>query len=77
MKVCIAEKPSVAREIATILGDKDISIETMAQKPLKCNNANLLLSTHICKEVNIKNALLELESTGIVLETPVMIRIDS
>jgi len=77
LRLKVEDKSGVLAKVASILGNKDISIETMAQKPLECNNANLLLSTHLCQEVNIKNALLELEKTGTVLETPVMIRIDS
>jgi len=77
LRLKVEDKSGVLAKVASILGNKDISIETMAQKPLECDNANLLLSTHLCQEVNIKNALSELEKTGTVLETPVMIRIDS
>ncbi len=77
LRLKVEDKSGVLAKVASILGNKGISIETMAQKPLECHNANLLLSTHLCQEVNIKNALLELENAGTVLETPVMIRIDS
>ena len=72
----VADKTGVLAKVATILGDKNISIKTMVQKTSSDNKANLLLSTHICKELDIKNALQELQNSGIVDTTPSMIRIE-
>ena len=72
----VEDKSGVLAKIATILGNKDISIKTMVQKTSCENNANLLLSTHICKESDIKEALEELTTSGVVKTKPSMIRIE-
>jgi homoserine dehydrogenase len=47
------------------------------QKPDENNNALLLLSTHICKEKDIKEALEVLENLSYVSAKPAMIRIEA
>ena len=76
LRLQVEDKSGVLAKISSILGDKDISINTMLQKPCGENRANLLLSTHTCKEVDIKDALAQLEKSGVVLSTPAMIRIE-
>jgi homoserine dehydrogenase len=63
-------------KIITILEEMNISIETMLQKPSLNNQMNLLLSTHICKEKDIKIALNKLKDSGATSEIPIMIRIE-
>ncbi|MEA3497618.1 MAG: homoserine dehydrogenase [Campylobacterota bacterium] len=72
----VEDKTGVLAKVATILGDKNISIKTMVQKVSTNNKANLLLSTHTCKELDIKKALEELQTSGVVSTTPSMIRIE-
>jgi len=72
----VEDKSGVLAKVATILGDKNISIKTMVQKTSIENKANLLLSTHTCKELDIKKALEELKTSGVVNSTPSMIRIE-
>ncbi len=72
----VEDKSGVLAKVATILGDKNISIKTMVQKTSIENKANLLLSTHTCKELDIKKALEELKTLGVVNSTPSMIRIE-
>jgi homoserine dehydrogenase len=76
LRLDVEDKKGVLAKVATILGDKDISIKTMVQKASKSNTVNLLLSTHDCKELDIKNALIELKNSGVVKNTPAMIRIE-
>ena len=71
----VEDKSGVLAKVATILGNKNISIKTMVQKTSSDNKANLLLSTHICKELDIKKALEELKTSGVV-KTTSMIRIE-
>jgi len=77
LRLEVEDKCGVLSQIASILGERNISIETMNQKPLDDDRANLLLSTHVCKEVDIKAALKDLENEKAVKAKPVMIRIDS
>jgi len=76
LRLRIEDKVGVLAKIATILGDKNISIEKMIQKPFNKTCAHLLLSTHICVEKDIKDAMNALENSGVVTTKPVMIRIE-
>ncbi len=75
LRMQVSDKSGVLAKVATILGDKNISIKTMLQKSC-ADKATLLLSTHTCKEKDIKKALEELKNSGVVLSTPNMIRIE-
>lgn len=76
LRLEVADKSGTLAKIATILGDNDISIEAMLQKPLKDGSANLLLTTHVSIEKDIMKAILELENSGVILSKPAMIRIE-
>ena len=76
LRLEVADKSGTLAKIATILGDNDISIEAMLQKPLKNSTANLLLTTHTCIEKDILKAISELENSGVVISKPAMIRIE-
>jgi len=76
LRLEVEDKSGVLAKVANILGDKNISIKTMVQKASKTNSVNLLLSTHSCKEKDIKSALEELKVSGVVKTTPAMIRIE-
>jgi len=72
----IEDKTGVLAKISSIFEDHNISIEKMIQKPLKNNNSNLLLATHISLEKDISSALNTLEKTNEVKSKPAMIRIE-
>lgn len=76
LRLEVADKSGTLAKVATILGENEISIKTMLQKPLTSNSANLLLSTHTSLERNIIKAMKELENSGVVLSKPAMIRIE-
>jgi homoserine dehydrogenase len=76
LRLEVADKSGTLAKVATILRDNSISIEAMMQKPLKTQNANLLLTTHTCVEKDILKAINELENSGVVLAKPAMIRIE-
>ena len=76
LRMPVIDKSGVLATVSKILGDNSISINTMLQKTCENNKATLLLSTHTCKESDIKEALRKIESSGVVLSAPVMIRIE-
>jgi len=76
LRLQVEDKSGVLAKVATILGNQNISIKNMVQKPLDNNRANLLLSTHLSNEKDIKEALLTLEKENLVLCKPSMIRIE-
>jgi homoserine dehydrogenase len=76
LRLHVEDKSGILAKVATIFGEKNISIENMVQKPYDDVSANLLLSTHESNEKDIKDALLVLEVENLVLSTPAMIRIE-
>ena len=72
----VEDKSGVLAKVATIFGTNNISIKTMVQKTSNDGVANLLLSTHTSKESDIKIALEQLKDSGVVKQTPSMIRIE-
>jgi homoserine dehydrogenase len=77
LRMKVEDKPGVLAQVSKILGDQDISIETMLQKSLdEKTHANLLLSTHTCNEKDIKKAISSLESLDFVAGKIAMIRIE-
>jgi homoserine dehydrogenase len=75
LRVNVGDKAGVLARITKIFEDKNISIETMLQRPSDNSSANLLISTHIAKESNIQAMITELEALDFVNARPVMIRI--
>ena len=76
LRLEVEDRAGVLAKVSSILGKKGISIKTMMQKTLPNNNANLLLCTHTCKELDIKDALEEIVNSQIAKTNPAMIRIE-
>lgn len=76
LRLRVEDKVGVLAKVASILGDKNISIEKMMQKPLNKTCAHILLSTHTSIEKDINDALAAIEEAGVVTAKPVMIRIE-
>ncbi len=76
LRLRVEDKAGVLAKVANILSEKNISIEKMIQKPLNSTCAHILLSTHICVEKDINEALRAIEEAGVVTNKPVMIRIE-
>ncbi len=75
LRINVSDKAGVLARVTKIFEDKNISIETMLQRPTSENSANLLISTHIAVEKDIQDMMSELESLDFVNSTPIMIRI--
>ena len=76
LRLKVQDKSGVLAKVSAILGDKNISIETMLQKPLDNSCANLLLSTHTCNEKDIKDAMKTIELSDFIEGKIAMIRIE-
>ncbi|PLY07316.1 MAG: homoserine dehydrogenase [Arcobacter sp.] len=76
LRLRVEDKVGVLARIATILGNKNISIEKMMQKPLNRTCAHILLSTHTSIEKDVVEALIEIEKMADITAKPVMIRIE-
>jgi len=77
LRLRVKDVTGVLANVAEILGNNNISVETVLQKPLSDGEANLLLSTHEAEEKNIISAIAKLSSSDYINSKPVMIRIDS
>jgi homoserine dehydrogenase len=75
LRLKVEDKPGVLAKIAAIFGDHNISVETMLQRPVDAEYANLLFSTHMAKEGDIQNVIAQIEALDFVAGKPVMIRI--
>ncbi|MDR2153145.1 MAG: homoserine dehydrogenase [Helicobacteraceae bacterium] len=79
IRVLVEDVAGVLAQTAAILASRDISIETVLQrkKRVKKEWANLLLSTHKAREVDLIAALKEIGALAFVKSPPVMLRIES
>ncbi len=72
----VEDRPGVLAKVSRVMGEENISIETMLQKPGAEGSASLLLATHSCEERSMQSALMRLFGLESVLERPVMIRME-
>jgi len=77
LRLKVADKPGVLAKVSQVMGEQNISIETMLQKPGKDEEATLLLATHACEERAMQKAMDALVALESVKERPVMIRMES
>jgi homoserine dehydrogenase len=63
--------------ITSVFSKSNISIEKILQKPIESTqNVNILLSTHICNEFDLKNAIKDIKTNSFILDDPYFIRIE-
>ncbi len=73
----VDDESGVLASIASTLGEFDISIESMLQKPSKKEDGvKLLFTTHSCKEIKMQDALQALATLDAVHEGIAMMRIE-
>ncbi|MEF3191079.1 MAG: homoserine dehydrogenase, partial [Campylobacterales bacterium] len=75
MRIRAKDQVGVLAKIATVLAENKISVDSFVQKS-KGEYANLLFSTHEAKEIDIQQAIKEIEALDFVDGRPVMIGIE-
>jgi len=71
------DKPGVLSRISGILGEYGISIESVVQKGRDAGQAvPLVFMTHEAKEADVRQALGEIDTLGVTLGAPALIRIE-
>jgi len=71
------DRPGVLSKISGILGQHDISLQSVQQKGRKTNGSvPLVMLSHRAKEVDVKRALAEIRELNVVSDEPVLIRIE-
>ncbi len=76
IRLNVEDRPGVLAKVSRVMGEHNISIETMLQRPGEGESASLLLATHECEERSMQEALKELFELESVKERPVMIRME-
>jgi len=76
IRFTVLDEPGVLSTISGILGNHDISIESVVQKGRKKNSAvPLVMLTHTAKESSVSAALEEINRLDAVVAPPVKIRL--
>ena len=71
------DKPGLLSKISGILGEYGISIESVVQKGRDAGQAvPLVFMTHEAKEADVRQALGEIDTLGVTLGAPALIRIE-
>ncbi|WP_456393871.1 homoserine dehydrogenase [Nitratifractor sp.] len=77
LKLKVLDRPGVLSAVSRVLGEHGISIESLLQKPSRlADRVRLLLTTHRCKESEMRAAMEDLRSLDVVDEKITMIRIE-
>ena len=72
----LKDSPGVLAKMATALGDHGISIDRMRQTQHEDLAAPVVIVTHKTLTETLNNALIAVAKTGVILEDPVVIRIE-
>jgi len=75
LRINVSDKAGVLAQLSKIFEEYNISIETMLQRSSENESANLLISTHLAVEKNVKNLINDIEELTFVNGRPAMIRI--
>lgn len=75
LRINVSDKTGVLAKVTKLFEENNISIEIIFQKPTSGTCANLLISTHLACEKDIRNLIAALERLEFVNKKPVMIRI--
>jgi len=79
LKFCAVDRAGVLAKIANVLGEHDISIESVIQKGGESKKDNLvpvIMLTHRSREDNIQKALREIKELPVVEGNPFLIRVE-
>lgn len=77
LRLLVDDKPGILSQVTALFAKYKISIETVLQKVVQENIANLLFATHLSNEKAISDLIKELNTLDAIKAEPVMIRIDS
>ncbi|MCS7213357.1 MAG: homoserine dehydrogenase [Candidatus Calescibacterium sp.] len=78
VRIEVIDKPGVLAKIADSFGRNNVSIESVLQKHRAYNRGvPIFITTHECKEKNMRSALEECSKLDVVLETPFFLRVYS
>jgi len=76
LRLLVVDQPGVLAELTSIMARHCISVASMLQQPAKDKNiSNVVLTTHLCNERRIQDAVHDLNAHEHVLEAPLLLHI--
>jgi homoserine dehydrogenase len=77
LRMALVDKPGALAKIATVLGDAGVSIDRMRQYEHSDTSAPVLIVTHKSTRADLDSAINAMQSTGVLVSDPVVLRIES
>ena len=79
IRLTASDRPGVLANVAKVLGDADISINSVLQKDTDIENeqADLVIMTHPARESNIQNAVNVIRELDTVLNLDSLLRVEA
>ncbi|MFQ3550058.1 MAG: homoserine dehydrogenase [Armatimonadota bacterium] len=75
IRIITEDKPRVLASIANVFADNNVSIESVLQKVLPNETAEIVWLTHIANETSVENALAAIQNLPVVKEVSSRIRV--
>lgn len=75
LRLLVKDQPNVLSGVAKALGDNDVSISSVVQKPGKGDEAELVIITHEAIESGVRKALSEIENKAFINSVQAVIRV--
>jgi len=76
IRLTVQDRPGVLAEVAGVLAEEGVSIESVLQRPNgQRDSAHLVLTTHLCSEAAMASAVRRLKRRRSLLEKPFLLRI--
>jgi len=76
LRMGLTDKPGALAKVAAALGEAGVSIDRMRQRGQVGDVATVIIVTHKCTRQALDGALSAVEGSGVVHETPVVLRIE-
>lgn len=64
LRMRVEDRPRILGRVATLLGERDVSMEAMEMRALGSGEGEIVFLTHPCRESDMQAALRDLESDG-------------
>jgi homoserine dehydrogenase len=79
LRLTAADRPGVLASIASVLGDADISINSVLQKDTDpdSGHADLVIMTHLAREANMQKAVTAIKQLDTVLRLDSLLRVET
>ena len=77
LRLGLTDKPGALARVAAVLGEAGVSIDRMRQREHVGDVATVIIVTHKCARAALDEALAAMNGTGVVLDAPVVLRIEA